>query len=233
MSPSWSWRFRGMGVSRDCELEILADFGKRLRSLRNLFGFTKEEFSDIIGIESCRLDDFEEGRCQPKFRILRRISDFTTCDIDILITGNSFGVDDDNIPVSKEWEVLFGKLIAGDQTLTSAWYWESDDKHRLTLTCKPPLGPHTSSGIIGHTRWEYVGANVQSDEHWARHYETLESRNPIHNFVFRGNSGFVKVWGKPAYGPNGEFVGYRGYAGPATMEEAMSEWRAHLTSVAS
>ena len=222
-----------MVVSEDNELEDLAGFGRRLRSLRKLFGFNQKDFADILGLEMCQLDYFEEGRCQPKFRILRRISDFTTCDMDILITGNSFGVDDDNKPVSKEWEALFGELVVGDQIVTSAWYWESDDKHRLTVSCKPPLGPHTSSGIIGHTRWEHVGADVRTDEHWARHYETLESRNPIHNFVYRGNRGFVKVWGKPAYDPNGQFAGYRGYAGPATMEEAMSEWRANFTSVAS
>ena len=217
-------------MSREQELKALAGFGRRLQSLRNLFGLSREEFAHIIGLELCQLDEFEKGECQPTYRILRSISDFTTCDMDLLVTGKSFGGDNGIKAVSKEWEVLFGNLIAGDQVVTSAWYWETDENHRFILSCKPPLGPHTSSGIIGHTRWQYVGADLSTDEHWARHYKDLESRSPINQFIYRGNKGFIKVWGKPAFDQNGKFAGYRGYAGPATIEEAMSEWRANLAS---
>ena len=219
-------------MSRSDELEALAGFGRRLCSLRNLFGLSREKFAHTLGMELIQLDEFENGEHQPAYRILRRISDLTTCDLDLLITGKPFGRDNVFKAISKEWEVLFGNLIAGDEIVTSAWYWESDENHRLTQTCKPPKGPHTSSGIIGHTRWENVGADVETNEHWARHYQDLESRSPINNFIFRGHKGFVKVWGKPAYDQNGRFVGYRGYAGPATMEEAMSHWRADLASYA-
>lgn len=216
---------------RNEELEFLVGFGRRLRSLRNFFGLSRENFAQIIGLELDQLEEFENGECQPSLRILRRISDFTTCDMDILITGRPFHANNDHFAVSKEWEVLFGQLIAGDQVVKSAWYWETDEKHRFTLTCKPPRGPNTSSKIIGRTRWENVGADVTTNEHWARHYRELETRSPINNFIFRGNRGFLKVWGKPAYDRNGRFVGYHGYAGPATIEEAMSQWLATQTDV--
>lgn len=219
-------------MPRNEELEFLAGFGRRLRSLRNLLGLSREKFALIVGMEAHQLSEFENGACQPSFRILRRISDVTTCDLDFLITGAVFGSNKGRVGVSKEWEVLFGKLIAGNEVVSSAWYWESDENHRLTLTCKPPKGPHSSAGIIGRTRWENVDADIRTNEHWARHYRDLEARAPINNFIFRGNKGFVKVWGRPSYDSKGKFVGYRGYAGPATMEEAMAQWRADQSTYA-
>ena len=217
-------------MSRDQELEVLGGFGRRLRSVRNFFGLSRQNFAHVLSLKLYQLDNFEAGLCQPTYPILRRISDLTTCDLDLLITGKPFGEDNTIKAVSKEWEALFGNLIAGDQIVTSAWYWETDENHRLTVSCRPIADRARPEGPVGSTRWDYVGADPGTDEHWARHLKALESRVPIHNFVFRGRTGFIKVSGKPAFDPKGKFLGYRGYAAPASVEEAMSEWRANLAS---
>jgi transcriptional regulator with XRE-family HTH domain len=213
-------------MSKDRELETLAGFGRRLRSLRNFFGFGRIKFAHILGLEVSQLTAFEGGERQPSFRILRRISDLTTCDLDLLITGKSYGDGDGLKGVSVGWKALYGGLIAGEQGETSPWYWESDEHHRLTLSCRPIEARARPEGPIGSTRWDYLGADPATHEHWGRHFKALESRRPIQSFVFRGHSSFIKVAGKPAFGPNGRFLGYRGYAAPASVEEAMSEWRA-------
>ena len=35
-------------MSKEDELEVLSAFGKRLRSLRNFFGFSREDFAQIL-----------------------------------------------------------------------------------------------------------------------------------------------------------------------------------------
>ena len=217
-------------MPRDQELEFLVNFGKRLRSLRNLFGLSREIFAGALGLEERQMDDIEAGACQPTFRILRRISELTTCDIDLLITGKSFDGESGLRSITKEWMVHYGELVVGEQSQASAWYWESDANHRRTVSCRPIADIAKLRGIIGYTLWEHIGVNPSSDEHWARHYQILEAREPIDNFIFRGHSGFIKVLGKPAFDRKGKFLGYRGYAAPATFEEAMSEWRSNLAN---
>ncbi len=215
---------------RDPKVQYLVEFGKRLRSLRNLFGLSRETFSGALGLEPRQLDDIEAGVCHPTFRILRSISDLTTCDIDLLITGQSFDGESGLRSITKEWMVHYGELVVGEQSQASAWYWESDENYRLTMSCRPMADCAKPRGIIGHTLWEHIGADPSSDEHWARHYRILEAREPIDNFIFRGHTGFIKVSGKPAFDRKGKFLGYRGCAAPATFEEAMSEWRSNLPS---
>ena len=99
-----------------------------------------------------------------------------------------------------------------DYTETASdWFWESGPDHRFT---EVSLG---TTHAIGATRWELAADLDEEPEKWRAHRATLDAREPFRHFVFKarrpnGATHDVSVSGKPIFGPNGRFLGYRGVA---------------------
>jgi PAS domain S-box-containing protein len=108
--------------------------------------------------------------------------------------------------------------------MSSDWIWETDAEHRIT---------YVSSGVertldidpapaIGRRRWEGPFLNM-TEADWEAHRSLLARRLPFDNLVLErmnraGRRTVQSVSGRPAYGPGGEFVGYRGVGRDITAQ---------------
>ncbi|MBT5811657.1 MAG: PAS domain S-box protein, partial [Rhodospirillaceae bacterium] len=100
--------------------------------------------------------------------------------------------------------------VAGD------WIWETDSSLRYTFFSPRffELFPFEADSIIGKTRAEYTGAN-RDDKHWRDHLDDLENRKPFRGFEYSfagpdSQTKHIRISGKPVFGADGEFRGYRG-----------------------
>ncbi|HLO75952.1 MAG TPA: response regulator [Magnetospirillum sp.] len=100
---------------------------------------------------------------------------------------------------------------------SSDWFWETGADHRFTrFTGSHPDMQVALSGILGRTRLELMRGNV-SDDVIAEHAATLEAHRPFRDYTYPvtladGRKRVFKVSGKPAFGGDGAFLGYRGTA---------------------
>jgi PAS domain S-box-containing protein len=98
----------------------------------------------------------------------------------------------------------------------SDWLWETGPDHRFTRISESvnALGIAPSLAI-GVARWE-IARDVESEpEKWRPHREMLDLHHPFRDFVYSafnesGSPVYVRVSGKPVFGANGTFLGYRG-----------------------
>ncbi|MCK6449479.1 MAG: ATP-binding protein [Alphaproteobacteria bacterium] len=106
----------------------------------------------------------------------------------------------------------------------SDWVWETDSDHRFRW-----LSPrHAAMGVIpdalalGHVRWEF-SPDPPDGPAWAAHRAALDRRLPFRDFDHRkrlpdGSIRHVRISGKPFYGTDGQFLGYRGTGRDVTAE---------------
>ncbi|MBL8519307.1 MAG: PAS domain S-box protein [Betaproteobacteria bacterium] len=100
--------------------------------------------------------------------------------------------------------------------VSSDWYWETDDGHRisfLSVEVNPEIRIRREDAL-GRTRWEAFPDALTEDE-WARHRATLAAREPFQGQVLRVREGgqvvgYSSISGRPVFGPDGRFLGYRG-----------------------
>lgn len=122
--------------------------------------------------------------------------------------------------------------------LSSDWFWEQDAAFRFTLVSGADAikGGYPNSEIIGKCRWELPIEGVDAAA-WAQHRAALERHEPFHDFVYRvrrpdGTFGWNAVNGKPVFGPDGAFRGYRGTGNDITermrAEEGIRQLNATL-----
>ena len=125
--------------------------------------------------------------------------------------------------------------------LSSDWFWEQDAEFRFTLRTedlhrRTRLHPENS---VGKRRWDLPIIGL-SEEQWRAHRAVLERHEPFSNFVYRivnevGEVHWSSISGKPMFGPNGEFRGYRGTGRDITDEvraqEALREAEARYRSL--
>ncbi|NJM91753.1 MAG: PAS domain-containing protein [Rhodospirillaceae bacterium] len=103
------------------------------------------------------------------------------------------------------------------------WLWEIDAEYRFTMdTGRRPLGGLLGSDLIGLRRWEMPGVDAK-DPVWDRYRAILDARSSFRNFEFSycgpdGRRFHASISGHPLYGPDGQFVGYRGTARDITAE---------------
>lgn len=100
--------------------------------------------------------------------------------------------------------------------LSSDWFWEQDASLRFTemsddLYAKTRFRPNLT---LGKLRWELPIIGV-SEEQWRAHREALERHEAFEHFVYRlvnetGEIRWFSISGKPLFGPDGGFRGYRG-----------------------
>ena len=94
-------------------------------------------------------------------------------------------------------------------------FWETDEHHRFTWQLEPSERLRLWPSIIGKTRFEITEGDPLRDPLWQKHLEDLNARRPFRDFRYslRDPSGrlrFRSISGKPIYGRNGKFIGYRG-----------------------
>ena len=113
--------------------------------------------------------------------------------------------------------------------LTSIWIWETDAEDRFTHFTGSGPGC-TQSPAIGRKRADMIEHPLERGT-WEAHVAALARREPFRDFVYRlrcadGSPRWVKVSGRPMFGSDGRFLGYRG-TGMDVTTEIESALRAH------
>ena len=115
--------------------------------------------------------------------------------------------------------------------IASDWTWESDADHRFTLfVANRPLGSSRDgrTTVIGATRWEVAGVDPEADPHWQAHLDDMNERREYRGFeyaVIRDGAAVrhVRANGRPIFGPDGAFLGYRGVSTDITRLKTMEQ----------
>jgi PAS domain S-box-containing protein len=120
------------------------------------------------------------------------------------------------------------------------WIWEMDGDLRFTYLSQRffEIFPVSPDQIIGKTRAEFAGRDL-NEPHWKQHYASLAAHLSFRDFTYSvtvsdGSTRYIQISGKPVYGPDGQFTGYRGAGRDYTeLEQARSEVvrRGHLLEV--
>lgn len=96
----------------------------------------------------------------------------------------------------------------------SDWFWEIGPDYKFTLLSENAFGSHAADRI-GAACWDYTLDLETEPEKWRLFRATLDARKAFGNFVYcsmggHGSAMYVRASGKPVFGSNGEFRGYRG-----------------------
>jgi PAS domain S-box-containing protein len=112
---------------------------------------------------------------------------------------------------------------------SSDWLWETDSEHRLIwFNEKIREAWFAKEDALGRKCWE-MGPQDDDPAKWAAHRADLEARRAFRNFEYAqpdqtGRLRHVRISGRPAFGADGAFLGYRGTALDITAEvEARAE----------
>lgn len=124
--------------------------------------------------------------------------------------------------------------LADFTALSADWLWEEDSEHRLVYLTRPTRTTLTpiEHSFIGLRRWER-GIDTALDGDMDAHRADLEARREFRDFRLRralpdGTDRIVSVSGRPIFGEDGAFLGYRGTSKDITVELAEAE-RAHIS----
>ncbi len=104
------------------------------------------------------------------------------------------------------------------------WLWEIDPNYRFTLISKQFQGRSRirENDLLGLTPWEFANADPSTDLVWANVLETLSRREPFRNIrvcvLNNEQPVFWNVGGRPVFGDDERFLGYRGIAKDETVD---------------
>ena len=111
----------------------------------------------------------------------------------------------------------------------SDWYWEMDENLRFTYVSDAACekAGMDRSDMLGLSREELVTAE-EDQEKWKAHIADLKAHKTFKDFSysFVRKDGVVRRWqisGKPFYGENGKFKGYRGVGKDVTEAAILEE----------
>jgi PAS domain S-box-containing protein len=113
----------------------------------------------------------------------------------------------------------------------SDWFCEMGPDYKFTLLSENAFGSGAADRI-GTACWDHALDLETEPEKWRLLQETVFSRKPFRDFVYRGISSdsspmYVRASGKPLFDANGEFLGYRGTCTDVTeimhAQEALGE----------
>lgn len=112
---------------------------------------------------------------------------------------------------------------------SSDWFWETDDQHRFInfIGNFEKIGSFKPDDSLGRTRFEKMAAD-NDPALVTSHRKDLEARRSFRDFTYRfvqedGSVRTLRVNGKPVFGADGVFQGYRGTATDITDELAASK----------
>ena len=107
------------------------------------------------------------------------------------------------------------------------WQWETDSDHRFTSFSRQA---HRALGLnvqkfIGRKRLQIVEQRTvdMEKEKWKRHVEVLKNQKPFRDFQYpykhpKGHTLHLRISGKPVFGKDGAFIGYRGTGANITAQ---------------
>lgn len=78
----------GENIMEIAEERFRSDFGKRVRELRNYYGYTTEELAGLAGISTQFLSDVERGRKSMTALNVVRLANVLHVSSDLLLRGN-------------------------------------------------------------------------------------------------------------------------------------------------
>jgi PAS domain S-box-containing protein len=113
----------------------------------------------------------------------------------------------------------------------SDWFWEIGPDYKFTLLTENAFGADPAERL-GTACWEHALDLETEPDKWRHVWAALDARKPFRDFVYCcvGRDGapmYVRASGKPVFGPNGEFRGYRGTGTDVTAiiraQEALRE----------
>jgi len=112
--------------------------------------------------------------------------------------------------------------------VSADWFWEMDSELRFTYLSErfEQVTGLSRQTFLGRTRAEAAGVrSFDTDPLWRRHLEDIQARKPFHDFRYNvqhagGNEEYFSISGKPVFGEDGSFRGYRGTGRDVTDEEA-------------
>ncbi len=118
------------------------------------------------------------------------------------------------------------RRIADFVACASDWVWEQDENFVFVDAALPFTVRGRSP--VGQTRWQFAGADVDTDPVWAEHLASLKRHEPIRSFVYQaatteGRPVWIEVNGLPIHDEDGVFRGYRGTARDVTAREEMAD----------
>ena len=96
----------------------------------------------------------------------------------------------------------------------SDWLWEIGPDYRFTRLTENAFASDPA-GRLGTLFWDHALDRETEPEKWRRVKATLDAREPFRDFVYRtvrghGSAMDVRASGRPVFGPDGDFRGYRG-----------------------
>ena len=114
----------------------------------------------------------------------------------------------------------------------SDWFWEMDADLRFTFVSDNyyKITGRKPEDIIGKSRYETADPEALGVEPaaWARHLKDLDERKPFSDFVmsnpggpggqYEGKRYHIRLAGRPRFGIDGAFLGYRGTATDITAQ---------------
>jgi len=125
----------------------------------------------------------------------------------------------------------------------SDWFWETGPDHRVTQISEHSDTITAPAGLIGLTRWDIAPDAALEPEKWQEHRAALDAHVPFRDLVYRskdrnGQPIYVRTSGKPIFGADGTFLGYRGVCTDVTAairadqaEAALRKAQAELAHV--
>ena len=110
--------------------------------------------------------------------------------------------------------------------IASDWFWEMDADLRFSYFSdrnRDMLGFDMAS-IIGKRRTDVTPENIDARK-WRDHLDDLEAHRPFQDFRYDirppgADIRHISISGKPVFGPDGDFLGYRGVGRDVTSENA-------------
>lgn len=123
---------------------------------------------------------------------------------------------------------------------TSDYFWETDEKFRLTFVSQESEGNSSDISKVTHgkTIWQLLGADPEENSAWTVHRADLLAHKPVRNYEFthHGHNGrtIYRRWsGAPIFDEYAGFQGYRGTISDITplreQEFMYSEFVENLT----
>ena len=114
----------------------------------------------------------------------------------------------------------------------SDWFWEMGPDFCFTYISGrfTEVTGYKPEDRIGIRRTDLVCPDelTKYPEKWEKHFKDMEARRPFKNFEYSyfaadGSVRFTSLSGVPIYGPDGEYLGYRGTSSDITKARAITE----------
>jgi PAS domain S-box-containing protein len=111
----------------------------------------------------------------------------------------------------------------------SDWFWATGPEHEFTYFSEPVGAFGFDWGApIGKRRWDIAADYASAPDKWREHIAMVERHEPFRDFVYMarrtdGSLGFISISGKPVFGADDRFLGYRGVARDVTQQKRAEE----------